>query len=417
MPDEPVPHPPAERGPTGDEPTDRFAPAPNAGSLSGDVEPPVGRTFLPHLASRMDEPLPLEPLDLPHPTASANTESPISLEDDHTPVHPAPMLNPLGTVNGRTELLSLVIPLMNERESLRALYAEIAEVARTLSRTIEIIFVDDGSTDDSWTIIQQLAARDVRIRGIRFRRNFGKAAALAAGFSAAHGTTFITMDADLQDDPHEIPAFLAMLDSGLDVISGWKKVRHDPWHKTMPSRVFNGMVSTITGVKLHDHNCGMKAYRAEVLREVHLYGEMHRFIPVLADGRGFRVGEMVIQHRARQHGHSKYGWQRFIKGFLDLLTVRFLTKFGRRPKHIIGAVGLFSWAFAGFGLLLIVLNALLRWIWPETGIGITGQAVVLAFSLAGLIFGGQMLATGLLAELIIARRFVEVEPYSVAERT
>ena len=174
---------------------------------------------------------------------------------------------------------------------------------------------------------RKLASDDATIRAVRFRRNFGKAAALQAGFRLVRGEIALTLDADLQDDPHEIPRFLEMLSEGYDVISGWKQVRHDPWHKVFPSRVFNGMISTLTGVKLHDHNCGMKCYRAEVLREVRLYGELHRFIPVLAAAKGFRVGEMVINHRARKFGSSKYGVRRFIKGFLDLLTVSFLDEF------------------------------------------------------------------------------------------
>ncbi len=172
-----------------------------------------------------------------------------------------------------------------------------------------------------------IAARDPRVRGIRLRRNFGKAAALTAGFQAVRGTVVFTLDADLQDDPAEIPRFLAMLDQGLDVVSGWKRTRHDPWHKVYPSRVFNGLVSYLTGCHLHDHNCGFKAYRAEVLREVGIYGELHRFVPVLAHARGFRVGEIEVNHRARRFGSSKYGVSRFIKGLLDLLTVRFLTRF------------------------------------------------------------------------------------------
>jgi dolichol-phosphate mannosyltransferase len=217
--------------------------------------------------------------------------------------------------------LSLVIPLFNEAESLEQLHREICEVADANHYNIEIVFVDDGSTDQSWAIIGKLIAGDSRVSGIQFRRNFGKAAALQAGFNAAKGDIVLTLDADLQDDPKEIPGFLQKIDSGLDVVSGWKRHRHDPWHKVFPSRVFNGMVSFMTGVRLHDHNCGMKCYRREVLNEVALYGERHRFIPVLAAAQGYKVGEKVIAHRARQFGHSKYGFARFAKGFLDLLTL------------------------------------------------------------------------------------------------
>src|SRR5262245_23193560 len=219
---------------------------------------------------------------------------------------------------GTRPAVSLVVPVYNERESLAALHAEIAAVARAHDLDLEAIFVDDGSSDETWAAIKDLAAANPRVRGIRFRRNFGKAAALQAGFNAARGSRVITLDADLQDDPAEIPNFLAHIDKGFDLVSGWKKVRHDPWHKVLPSRVFNAMVSWLTGVKLHDHNCGMKAYTGDLVRELRLYGEMHRFVPVLAASKGFRVGELVIQHRPRKFGRSKYGVKRFARGFLDL---------------------------------------------------------------------------------------------------
>jgi dolichol-phosphate mannosyltransferase len=236
--------------------------------------------------------------------------------------------------------LSLVIPLYNESESLEQLHREISEVAEENGYDIEIIFVDDGSTDQSWSVIEKIAASDTRVCGIQFRRNFGKAAALQAGFNAAQGELVLTLDADLQDDPKEIPDFLRQIDSGLDVVSGWKQRRYDPWHKVFPSRVFNAAVSWLTGIKLHDHNCGMKCYRREVIENVALYGERHRFIPVLAGAQGYKVGEKVVVHRARQFGHSKYGFARFFKGFLDLLTVWFLTKYGQRPQHFLGTIGL-----------------------------------------------------------------------------
>jgi dolichol-phosphate mannosyltransferase len=318
---------------------------------------------------------------------------------------------------GSEDLLSLVIPVYNERESLAALHAEIAEVAAKLRERVEMIFVDDGSKDDSWAVVREIAAKDDRVRGIKFRRNFGKAAALAAGFGAAKGGVVITMDADLQDDPHEIPHFLEKLRGGLDVVSGWKKVRHDPWHKVLPSRVFNKFLSVLTGVRLHDHNCGMKAYRAEALCEVHLYGEMHRFVPVLAFARGFKVGELVIQHRARKFGSSKYGWKRFIKGGLDVMTVRLLTGFGRRPQHFIGAWGLGFVTVALFGFFLLVVNALVRQIEADAGAGPFAQIVALILSVGFGLLGSQCLLTGLLAEMTVARKWLDNEPYSVAERT
>jgi dolichol-phosphate mannosyltransferase len=265
--------------------------------------------------------------------------------------------------------------------------------------------------------VRELAAKDERVRGIKFRRNFGKAAALGVGFDAAKGAIIITMDADLQDDPHEIPNFLKKLDEGFDVVSGWKKVRYDPWHKVLPSRVFNKFLSVFTGVHLHDHNCGMKAYRAEALHEVHMYGEMHRFVPVLAFARGFRVGELVIQHRARKFGHSKYGWKRFVKGALDVVTVRLLTGFGRRPQHFIGAWGLGFLAAGTFGFALLLVNLIVR-LFDETALaGPFTQLVALILSVGLVLLGAQCFLAGLVAETIVARKWLDNEPYSVAERT
>src|SRR5437660_4641446 len=250
-------------------------------------------------------------------------------------------------------MITAVIPVYNECESLEPLHGEIVYTAEQNDLDIEILFVDDGSTDGSWLAIAEMAKKDVRVRGIRLRRNFGKAAALSAGFRAARGDVIITMDSDLQDAPQEIPRFLTALENGLDVVSGWKRVRNDPWHKVWPSRVFNVFVSWLTGVPLHDHNCGMKCYRAEVFREIRLYGELHRFIPVLAASRGFRVGEMEINHRPRRFGHSKYGARRFIKGFLDLLTVKFLTGYGQRPQHFLGTIGFLSCLLGGLGIVYL----------------------------------------------------------------
>jgi glycosyltransferase involved in cell wall biosynthesis len=290
--------------------------------------------------------------------------------------------------------VSLVIPVYNERESLSALYAEILAVAQEHSLNFEAIFVDDGSRDGSWSVIQELAAKDSRIRGLRFRRNFAKAAALQAGFEAVRGERIVTLDADLQDDPAEIPNFLTLLESDYDLVSGWKKIRHDPWHKVFPSRVFNGMVSWLTGVRLHDHNCGMKGIRTEVVRELFLYGEMHRFIPVLAAARGYRIGEWVIHHRPRQFGKSKYGIRRFVRGFLDLLTVKFLTTYGRRPMHFFGA-----------GMLWLLLLAFIGLFWHPA----ISPLILLALILAPL-----FACFGLLAELQTAQR--KDPPFTITER-
>jgi glycosyltransferase involved in cell wall biosynthesis len=314
-------------------------------------------------------------------------------------------------------MLSIVIPVFNEAESLEALAAELREVAVQNGYTLDVIFVDDGSRDGSWEIISRLAAADPQIRGIRFRRNFGKAAALSAGFTEARGELVMTLDADLQDDPHEIPRFLAEMETGLDVVSGWKKVRHDPWHKVGPSRVFNWMVSRMTGVVLHDHNCGMKCYRRQIFDEVQLYGELHRFVPVLAAARGYRVGELVIHHRARQHGHSKYGVSRILKGFLDLLTVKFLTGFGQRPQHVLGAAGLVSFLLGAAGLVYLAGYWIVsRW-WPALGLVPLHQRPAVLYAVGLLLLGGQLMSIGFLAELMIAYQRPQERSYSISQRT
>jgi dolichol-phosphate mannosyltransferase len=309
-------------------------------------------------------------------------------------------------------LLSLVVPVFNEQESLTQLVAEIDAVVSGLPGwRHEIVFVDDGSTDGSWEVIRGLAKRE-HVRGLRFRRNFGKAAALNAGFASARGNVVVTLDADLQDDPAEIPQFLDAIRAGKDVVSGYKQVRHDPWHKVFPSRVFNWMVSTVTGVKLHDHNCGFKAYRAAVVKEVKLYGELHRYVPVLAAARGFRVGELVVNHRARKFGRSKYGWKRFLKGFLDLVQVRVTTEFGWRPMHLFGTVGVLSWVkMVVAGVLAAVLLASFGGWWAGTFFGVL---LLLVAGISG-VFGGQCFLSGLLAELQAARR--EDSPFVVSEMT
>ncbi|MDR0391432.1 MAG: glycosyltransferase family 2 protein [Planctomycetaceae bacterium] len=316
--------------------------------------------------------------------------------------------------------LSIVIPVYNEEESLTQLHKEISEVAESNEQDIEIIFIDDGSRDNSWQVVQELSQTDSRIRAIKFRRNFGKAAALNAGFEAARGEIVMTMDADLQDDPHEIPAFLAQLqDENLDVISGWKQVRHDPWHKVIPSRFFNAMVSYMTGVKLHDHNCGMKCYRREIFNEVVLYGELHRFVPVLAAARGYRVGEKIVEHRARQFGHSKYGFTRFVKGFLDLFTVWFLTAYGQRPQHLLGTIGLIAMTL---GLTILTYLATM-WVGSRMlnlaglcdPINISERFPAVMYSIAALLLGGQFLSVGVIAELIVANKNRSGKQYSIAE--
>jgi dolichol-phosphate mannosyltransferase len=314
-------------------------------------------------------------------------------------------------------MLSVVIPVFDEQQSLALLHEELAEVAAEHGYELDVVLVDDGSTDGSWQAIRRLAAEDPRVRGIRFRRNFGKAAALSAGFRAAKGKLILTLDADLQDDPHEIPRFLAEIEKDLDVVSGWKKVRHDPWHKVYPSRVFNWLVSWVTGVKLHDHNCGMKCYRRDVFDEVRLYGELHRFVPVLAAAKGFRVGEVEVRHRPRRFGRSKYGVTRIVKGFLDLMTVKFLTGFSQRPQHVLGTVGLASFLLGiAFSAYLMVDSIIGLWS-PEAGSILLRHGPAPIYAVGLLLLGGQLMSVGFLAELILAYQGRDLKTYSIAERT
>ena len=303
--------------------------------------------------------------------------------------------------------ISVVVPLMNEVESLATLHVELSRAFETLEPA-EFLFVDDGSQDGSWAVVQQLATVDPRVRGIRFRRNFGKAAALTAGFLAARGSTIFTLDGDLQDNPAEIPRFLAKLDEGFEVVSGWKRTRHDPWHKVGPSRVFNRLVSSLTGCRLHDHNCGFKAYRKAVLDEVSIYGELHRFIPVLAHARGFKVAEIEVNHRPRKFGQSKYGFARFVKGLLDLLTVHFLSRFGQRPLHVLGALGLTMLGLGGLGLTYLAV------LWM-IGYRPIGDRPLLIYSSTLLGVGTQLVCLGVIAEMVTAYSIRADDTFSVAE--
>ena len=313
-------------------------------------------------------------------------------------------------------MISVVIPAFDEALSLEELHRQLDGVASAEGYDLQVIFIDDGSTDGTWDVIEKLARDDPRVLGIRFRRNFGKAAALSAGFDAAVGELIVTMDADLQDDPAEIPNLLAKLHEGFDVVSGWKRVRYDPWHKVWPSRVFNFLVSRLTSVHLHDHNCGLKIFRREVIHEVRLYGELHRFVPVLAASRGFRVGEVVVKHRPRLTGHSKYGLSRIPKGLLDLLTVCFITRYGQRPQHWLGMGALASLALGilGMGYLAVVWCASRL---PDNVPVHLHETAALYYSLVLLLIGAQLLALGFVAELISALLSRETDAYSVAEHT
>jgi dolichol-phosphate mannosyltransferase len=314
-------------------------------------------------------------------------------------------------------MLSIIIPVLNEAESLPQLVRELNAVAASRGYDLQIIIVDDGSTDGTWETISGLAADDARILGIRLRRNFGKAAALSAGFHAADGERIITLDGDLQDDPAEIANLLAKLDEGFDVVSGWKRERYDPWHKVLPSRVFNWLVSHLMGVHLHDHNCGLKAYRREVMHEIRLYGELHRFVPVLAAAKGFRVGEVVVAHRPRKFGKSKYGLSRLTKGLLDLLTVKFIVGYGQRPQHMLGTVGLFAFLLGGLGMGWLAIRWTLSRIvdgWVPVNLH---ETAALYYCLGLFIIGAQFLSIGLLGEMIAAHWVRDTDTYSIAEHT
>lgn len=288
--------------------------------------------------------------------------------------------------------LSVVIPLLNEDQSLRPLYQELVATLDGIGLPYELIFVDDGSTDGSARALRALYAEDDRVQVIQFRRNFGKAAALDAGFAVASGDAVITLDADLQDVPEEIPRLLAELEAGADLVSGWKFPRHDPLSKRLPSALFNAVVRRATGVPLHDFNCGLKAYRAEVLGEIHLHGELHRYVPVLAHFRGFRVTEIKVHHRPRRYGVSKFGAARFARGLFDLLTVLFLTQYNRRPLHFFGWFGLVS-LLLGFGINVYL--AVLKFLGHAIG-----NRPLLTLGVLLMIVGAQFVLFGLLAEMI-----------------
>jgi glycosyltransferase involved in cell wall biosynthesis len=304
----------------------------------------------------------------------------------------APM--PDGAVPGDRPDVSVVIPAFNEAESLRELIPAIVRVLDRAGRSFEIVVVDDGSGDDTMDSVADLARGDRRIRALALRRNFGKSAALATGFADCRGRLVVTMDADLQDDPEEIPAFLADLEGGLDLVSGWKRKRHDPLSKTLPSRFFNRVTARASGIPLHDFNCGFKAYRREVCAEITLYGEMHRFIPVLANREGFRIGEREVRHHARRFGRSKFGPSRFLNGFLDLLEVMFLAGGRRTPLHVFGRWG--SWLL-GTGVL-VNLYMVAIWIIERR----LRVRPLLLFGVILIILGVQFISIGLLAALIHA---------------
>jgi glycosyltransferase involved in cell wall biosynthesis len=308
--------------------------------------------------------------------------------------------------------LSIVVPLYNEEESLPELCSWIKSVVDQNGYTYEVLLIDDGSRDDSWKVIQTIAAANPNIKGIKFQRNYGKSAALNEGFKAAQGDVVITMDADMQDSPDEIPAlYLMIINDGYDMVSGWKKIRYDnTFTKNIPSKLFNAVARKSSGIKLHDFNCGLKAYKRKVVKCIEVFGEMHRYIPVLAKWSGFRkIGEKIVEHRPRKYGTTKFGWDRFINGFLDLGTIMFLGKFGKKPMQFFGLYGtlafLIGFLTSGYLLVAKILD-------PE--VGITNKPAFY-IALAVMIIGMQLFLTGFVAELV-ARNASERNVYLIEEK-
>ena len=289
-------------------------------------------------------------------------------------------------------MISVVVPVHNEERSVALLYDELRSALEPLGVPWEAIFVDDGSGDGTFGALTRLHNAEQNVRVVRLRRNFGKAAALVAGFDQARGKTVVTIDGDLQDDPAEIPRLLAKLDEGFDLVSGWKTKRRDPLSRRLPSRLFNRVTGGLSGLRLHDLNCGLKAYRAEVLSGIRIYGELHRFIPVLAHYRGFRVAELPVNHRTREHGRSRYGMERYVRGFLDLLTVTFMGRYRHRPLHLFGGVGLLLGA--GGTIVLAYLTVL----------KLSGEAIghrpLLTLGVLLVVVGVQLVSLGLVSELV-----------------
>ena len=314
--------------------------------------------------------------------------------------------------------ISVVIPLLNEEESLQELYNWIANVLRSNSFSYEIIFIDDGSTDDSWKVIKRIAAEDPAVKGIKFNRNYGKSQALHVGFDKAEGDVIITMDADLQDNPEEIPELYNLIHKeGYDLISGWKKKRYDSvLSKNLPSKLFNAAARKTSGLKLHDFNCGLKAYKKSVVKNIDVYGEMHRYIPVLAKNAGYsKIDEKVVQHQARKYGKTKFGAERFINGFLDLITIWFLSKFGKRPMHLFGALGILMFFFGFLFAFWIGASKLYKLYNGQPSILVTDNPWFY-IALSTMIIGSLFFLTGFLGELIL-RSSREKDRYRISETT
>lgn len=313
---------------------------------------------------------------------------------------------------------SVVIPLFNEEESLTELCEWIQRVAiQHQFKDWEIILIDDGSTDSSWSVIEGLALHNQHIKGIRFQRNYGKSAALHTGFELASGVVVFTMDADLQDAPDELPALYKMIvEDGFDLVSGWKKKRHDPLSKTIPTRLFNAATRALSGIKLNDFNCGLKAYRKDVVKSIEVYGEMHRYIPVIAKWSGFRkIGEKEVTHYERKYGKSKFGLERFINGFLDLMTITFVSRFYKRPMHFFGSIGTLVFSFGGLVSVWLIIEKIARLNTGAPGREITQQPSFY-LALTAMIIGTQLFLAGFLAELI-SRNGPSRNTYLIKQKT
>ena len=307
--------------------------------------------------------------------------------------------------------LSVVVPVYNEAESLPTLAGEIRSALEGAGLSFEVWFVDDGSGDESWRVISGIQAQDERFGGVRFRRNYGKSAALAAGFARASGRYVATLDADLQDDPAELPAMVDALEDGADLVSGWKRKRNDPWEKRIPSKFFNRVTRWMSGIRLHDFNSGIKAYRREVVESVRIYGEMHRYIPLLAKWEGYDdIREQVVNHRERVHGVTKFGLERYLRGFLDLITVTFLTRFARRPMTFFGGLGTLGF-LAGFVILTYLTVAKL--VFGEA----IGDRPLLLFGVMLILLGAQSFLAGLLGEMIVRPEVEDAARYDVLEES
>jgi glycosyltransferase involved in cell wall biosynthesis len=313
--------------------------------------------------------------------------------------------------------VSIVVPLLNEHESLPILAERLHAVLGAMGVQYEVILVDDGSTDGSWPVIEGLARADARVKGIRFGRNYGKSPALNEGFRAAQGRVVVTMDADLQDDPDELPELYRMItQDGFDLVSGWKKKRYDPLTKTLPTKLFNWTTRRVSGVHLHDFNCGLKAYRSEVVKSIEVFGEMHRYIPFIAKKEGFRkIGEKVVKHHARKYGTTKFGFDRFINGFLDLLTITFIFRFGKKPMHFFGGLGTIMFVFGLIAVSWLVASKVWHLFVVHEPAPLVSDQALFYVALVAMVIGVQLFTGGFVAELV-SRNSADRNSYRVKQR-